>query len=162
MVRVARAGAECHVKKIVPVTRAMRVVVIMRTYGKVRSAHTGVTKMIRSSSVVRAGLVVADVAVRCVERKSVSSRRGSSRMLHRVVNSLRVSTISSNVFWCLRFVASEGSLLWPFLIFSFSLVILDDDSGEYRRLYIPRINPTTTTTGPAHRMTTSPYSITPQ
>jgi len=95
-----------------------------------------------------------------VERNSVSSKRGFRSTLHLDVNSLRVSTISSNVFWCLKFVASEFSLLCPF--FSFSPVQLVDDNGEYRREYIPRINPITTTNGPAHRKAASPYNTIPQ
>jgi Trk K+ transport system NAD-binding subunit len=49
----------------------------------------------------RAGLVVADVAVRCVDRKSVNSINGSRSMLHLEVNTVIVSTISSRLFWCL-------------------------------------------------------------
>ena len=48
-------------------------------------------------SVVSAGRVVADVAVRCVERKSVRDRKGSSNMLQRVVKVRSVSTISSRL-----------------------------------------------------------------
>jgi hypothetical protein len=47
--------------------------------------------------VVRAGLVVADVAVLCVERKSVKLRSGSRRILHLEVKSFKVSTISSKL-----------------------------------------------------------------
>jgi hypothetical protein len=85
-------------------------------------------RRIRIKRVVRAGLVVADVAVRWVERKSVSSRRGSSSTLQRDVKTFRVSTISSSVFWCLVFVASESVFLCPF--FGFSPVQLVDESGE--------------------------------
>lgn len=92
------AGRECQVKNIVPVTSAIRFVVIIAIGCSVKRIHTGVTSKIRIKSVVRAGRVVADVAVRCVERKSVSSSRGSSRTLHLDVNIFRVSTISSKVF----------------------------------------------------------------
>jgi hypothetical protein len=116
--------------------------------------------MIRIKRVVSAGWVVAEVAVRCVERKSVRYRRGSKRILHLEVKTFSVSTISSKVFWCLMFVASECSLLWPFG--SFSPVHPADERGEYRRANIPNINPITTTTGPAHRIITSPYRTTAQ
>ena len=59
-----RAGLECHVKNMVPVTRQIRFVVIMRIGGNVRRIHNGVTRIIRRKRVVSAGLVVADVAVR--------------------------------------------------------------------------------------------------
>ena len=52
----------------------------------------------RMKRVVRAGLVVADVAVRWVERKSVSCINGSSNILHLEVNTVKVSTISSRLF----------------------------------------------------------------
>lgn len=120
----------------------------------------GVTKSIRIRSVVRAGLVVAEVAVLCVERKSVSCRSGSRSTLHLEVNIFRVSTISSNVFWCFVFVISDSTLLWPF--FCFSPVQPDDESGEYRREYIPSIKPITTTTGPANLIMTSPYNTVAQ
>ncbi len=83
---------------MVPVTRVMRFVVMSAIGCRVKMIHIGVTRRIRSSNVVRAGLVVADVAVRCVDRKSVSSRRGSNKTLHRDVKTFNVSTISSNVF----------------------------------------------------------------
>jgi hypothetical protein len=85
-------------------------------------------RRIRMKRVVRAGLVVAEVAVRWVERKSVSSKRGSRSTLHLDVNTLSVSTISSKVFWCRMFVASESFLWCPF--FGFSTVQAEDDSGE--------------------------------
>jgi hypothetical protein len=93
-----RAGLECHVKNIVPVTRTMRLVVIIRIGGSVRRIHRGVTRSIRMKRIVRAGLVVAEVAVLWVDRKSVSSKRGSRRVLHLDVKPFKVSTISSKVF----------------------------------------------------------------
>lgn len=114
----------------------------------------------RNNSVVSAGLVVADVAVRWVERKSVSCRRGSNSTLHLDVKTFRVSTISSRVFWCLVFVTSESTFLCPFCCFSPVQPV--DDNGEYRLEYMPNIKPITTTTGPAHRITTSPYNTIPQ
>lgn len=63
--------------------------------GMVSKSHSGVIKKIRIKSVVNAGLVVADVGVRWVERKSVRRRNGSSKRLQRAVNSRSVSTISS-------------------------------------------------------------------
>jgi hypothetical protein len=48
---------------------------------------------------VRAGRVVAEVGVRWVDRKSVKSSKGSSRIWHLVVNVRKVSTISSKLFW---------------------------------------------------------------
>lgn len=118
------------------------------------------TSKIRIKSVVRAGLVVAVVAVRWVERKSVSCSRGSSRTLQRDVKILSVSTISSKVFWCLVFVASESAFLCPF--FCFSPVQPVEDNGEYLREYIPRIRPITTTKGPAYLINESPYNTTAQ
>lgn len=58
----------------------------------------GVIRMIRRNRAVRAGRVVADVAVRCVERKSVRSSNGPRSILHRVVRVRRVSTMSSRLF----------------------------------------------------------------
>jgi hypothetical protein len=77
----------------------------------VSTTHKGVMRRIRIRRVVRAGLVVAEVAVCCVERKSVSSSSGSKSTLHLDVNSFRESTISSRVFWCFVFVASESARL---------------------------------------------------
>jgi hypothetical protein len=68
-----------------------------RTGGKVKAIQTGVTKRIRKKSVVSAGLVVAEVAVLWVDKKSVSSRNGSNIILQRVVKVLIVSTISSKL-----------------------------------------------------------------
>jgi hypothetical protein len=147
------------VRKSVPATRTNRLVVIIWIGWRVRRIHSGVTRRIRIKRVVRAGLVVAVVAVRWVERKSVSSRRGSRRTLHLEVNSLSVSTISSRVFWCFVFVISESAFLCPFCV---SAVQPVEDRGEYRREYIPSINPTTITIGPAHLITASPYRTTPQ
>ena len=153
-------GRECHVRKSVPATRIIRLVVIICIGRSVRTIHSGVTRRIRIKRVVRAGLVVAEVAVLWVERKSVSSRSGSKSTLHLDVKTFRVSTISSRVFWCFVFVISESTFLCPF--FSFSPVQLVDDRGEYRREYIPSINPITMTIGPAHLITASPYRMTPQ
>lgn len=107
----------------------------------------------RINKVVRAGLVLADVAVLCVDRKSVICKNGSSRTFNLEVKIVRVSTISSKLFWCF-IMFSDASLLCPF----FSPVQPVDDKGEYLREYIPRINPMTTTIGPAQIMMKSPYS----
>lgn len=130
---------------------------VLRTYsgGKVRIIHTGVINNIRMKRVVRAGRVVAEVAVLCVDRKSVNPRNGSSKMLQREVNSFKVSTISSRLLCCR--ILPESALLCPF-----SPVVAVDESREYLREYIPSITPTTTTNGPAHRMTTSPYRVVAQ
>ena len=93
-----RVGRECQVKNNVPPTKTRRFVVMIFNGESVRTIQRGVTKRIRKSRVVRAGLVVADVAVRWVERKSVSSKSGSRRRLHLEVNSFNDSTISSKVF----------------------------------------------------------------
>lgn len=61
--------------------------------------QTGVTKRMRIKSAVRAGRVVAEVGVRWVDRKSVKSSKGSSRIWHLVVNVRKVSTMSSKLFW---------------------------------------------------------------
>ena len=84
----------------------------------------GVKRRMRINSVVKAGLVVADVAVDCVLRKSVSRRRGSSRILHRAVNVCRVSRISSRLFLCLS--SSEPPRL---CVFFFSPVRMVLESG---------------------------------
>ena len=108
----------------------------------------------RMKRVVRAGLVVADVAVRCVERKSVRCINGSSNILHLEVNTVRVSTISSRLFWCFMLPSdfSLGSL-------SFSPVHPLEDKGEYLLEYIPKMTNTTTIRGPAYLMTISPYIV---
>jgi hypothetical protein len=124
--------------------------------GNVKMIHTGVTNSIRMNNVVKAGLVLADVAVLCVERKSVKRNIGSSNILQRDVNSLRVSTISSRLLWC-RVLPSDSARLCPFC--PFSPVHPVDDSGEYRRAYMPNMRPNTTTNGPAERMTASPYIV---
>ena len=119
----------------------------------------GRTNKIRIKRRVSAGRVVADVAVRCVERKSVRRRKGSSRMLHLEVNSFSASTISSKLLWCFRLL-SEIALEWP--LGPFSPVKEVDDSGEYLRVYMPKIKPITTMTGPAYRVIASPYKTTAQ
>lgn len=108
--------------------------------------------MIRIKSDVRAGRVVADVALRCVDRKSVMSSNGPSKILHRVVNSLIVSTISSRLFWW-RTAGSDVRLLCP----CFSPVTPVDDRGEYRLEYIPKISETTINIGPAYRIIACEY-----
>jgi len=111
----------------------------------------GVIQIIRIKSDVRAGRVVADVAVLCVERKSVISSNGPNKILHREVNSLMVSTISSKLFWCrVACVSDDG-----FLCRCFSPVTPVDDKGEYRLEYMPRINAATTRMGPAYKMMAS-------
>jgi hypothetical protein len=110
-------------------------------------------------STVNAGLVVADVAVLWVERKSVRRRKGSNSMLQREVNSLNVSTISSKLLWW-AMLLSDSSRLCPFC--PFSPVQPVDESGEYLREYMPSIRPATTMIGPAHLVTTSPYNTTAQ
>ncbi len=97
MTRDTRAGRLCHVRAMVPKVRMIRREVRMYNGGRVRTIQRGVTKRIRMKSVVSAGRVVADVAVRCVERKSVSNRKGSSNMLQRSVKLRSVSTISSRL-----------------------------------------------------------------
>ena len=63
IILVARAGLECQVKKIVPVTSTIRLVVIILMGGIVNNIHKGVMRRTRMKRVVRAGLVVAEVAV---------------------------------------------------------------------------------------------------
>jgi hypothetical protein len=120
----------------------------------VRRIHIGRTNRMRMNKTVRAGRVVAEVAVLCVERKSVRRRNGSSRILQRDVNSFRLSTISSKLLWCLISL-SDSARLCPFC--PFSPVHPVDDSGEYLRVYMPSIKPDTTMMGPAYLVTTSPY-----
>lgn len=78
-----------------------------------RRIHNGNTNKMRINSTVSAGRVVADVAVLCVDRKSVNRKNGSRSMLQRDVNSFRLSTISSRLLWCLMLV-SDSTRLWPF------------------------------------------------
>lgn len=119
-----------------------------------RRIHNGMASRIRMKSMVSAGRVVADVAVRCVERKSVKRRKGSRRILQREVKSLRLSTISSKLLWCLMLV-SDSSLLCP--LCPFSPVHPVDDSGEYLLVYMPNMRPNTTMSGPAYLVAASPY-----
>jgi len=102
---------------------------------------------------VRAGRVVAEVAVLWVERKSVKRKKGSSRMLQREVNNFKLSTISSRLLWWVL-LPSDSIRLCPFC---FSPVHPVDDSGEYLRVYMPSIKPDTTMMGPAYLVTASPY-----
>ena len=155
MAREIRAGRECQLRNSVPTAKITRRVVIIWINGRARRVHTGVTRRMRKNKEVRAGLVVADVGVLCVDKKSVNCSRGSRSTLHLDVNTFNVSTISSRLFWCL-IEPSEISLLCPG---SLSPVNPVEDSGEYRREYIPSIKPTTTTTGPAQRIAASPYSV---
>jgi hypothetical protein len=152
MVRVTRAGLECQLNITVPRKRMTRFVVMIYRGGRVRRIQTGVTSNIRINRVVSAGRVVAEVAVRCVDRKSVNLKNGSSKMLHLDVKSFSVSTISSRLLCCR--INSESPLLCPFC--TFSPVVAVEDKGEYLREYMPRIKTVTTTTGPTHRITVSP------
>lgn len=124
-----------------------------------RKIHNGKTNKIRMNSTVSAGRVVADVAVLWVERKSVNRKNGSRSMLQRDVNSFRVSTISSKLLWCLMLL-SDSTRRCPFC--PFSPVHPVEESGEYLRVYIPKIKPDTTMMGPAYLVTTSPYMTTAQ
>ena len=153
IVRVARASLLCHDNTVVPRTKTRRFVVMMRHGGKVSATQTGVKARMRINRVVKAGLVVADVAEDCVLRYSVSRRNGSSKTSQRPVNFWRVSKISSRLLRC------SESALFRFLFASLHTVL---DSGLYLREYIPNINPATSTTGPAHLNTLSPYNTTNQ
>ena len=132
----------------------------VRTYrgGKVKAIHKGLIISIRMNKVVSAGLVVADVAVRWVERKSVSCMKGSSNILHLDVNVFKVSTISSKLFWCFK-VVSDRSFVESL---NFSFVHPLEDSGEYRLEYIPNITKTTASIGPQYLIRNSPYRVTVQ
>ena len=96
--RDTRAGLECQLRISVPTVRKTLRVVRIRNGGNVKQIQIGVTNKIRINKVVRAGLVVADVAVRWVDKKSVNCMNGSSNMLHLEVNTVSVSTISSRLF----------------------------------------------------------------
>lgn len=72
MMRETLAGRECHVSMSVPRVRMVRFVVTMWRGGSVRANQIGVRARSRMKSAARAGDVVDDVAVRWVERKSVS------------------------------------------------------------------------------------------
>ena len=93
--REMRAGRECHDSINVPMVRITRLVVMRHSGGRVRRYHSGDMSKILRRRVMSEGLVDAVVAVRCVERKSVSRKKGSRRTLQREVKILRVSTISS-------------------------------------------------------------------
>lgn len=110
MVRLIRAGRECQESTTVPKTKMIRFVVMIWRGGRVRAHQAGEASIMRINRVVRAGWVVADVAVCWVERKSVMRRKGSRRMLHLVVNVWRVARISSRDLRCFICV-SEGSRL---------------------------------------------------
>lgn len=97
MTRETLAGRECQESIRVPVTRMNRFEVIMYSGGNVSRYHTGVRSRMRMRSTVSAGRVVALVAVRCMDKKSVRRRKGSRRILQRDVNSFIVSTISSKL-----------------------------------------------------------------
>ena len=120
---------------------------MIRIGGEANIVQKGETRSMRMNKLVSAGLVVAEVAVRCVDRKSVSCKKGSSNMLHLEVMTLNVSTISSRLFWCL-IPPSDCSFLCPFC---FSPVHPVEDSGEYLREYMHRMRMTTSTIGPAQR-----------
>jgi len=55
---------------------------------------------------------------------------------------------------------SETALEWPFC--PFSPVKEVEESGEYLRVYIPKMRAITTMMGPAYRVIASPYSTTAQ
>lgn len=97
IMRTTRAGRECQESITVPRTKTTRFEVMIYSGGSVRTYQTGVSSNIRISRTVKAGRVVADVAVRWIDRKSVRRRKGSSKMLQRDVNSFMVSTISSKL-----------------------------------------------------------------
>jgi hypothetical protein len=136
---------------MVPKTMRTRWVVMMRSGGRVRRTHIGVTASKRMNMEVSAGRVVAEVAVDWVLRNSVRRRKGSSKTSQRFVKTWRVFNISSRLFLCCD---SEAARL-RFLCSPFHDVL---DSGLYLREYIPAINTATNTTGPAHRRISSPYS----
>lgn len=125
--------------------------------GSVSKIHKGVTSRILINTVVNAGRVVADVAVLCVERKSVIVMNGSRRILHLVVNIVSVSTISSNdLCW-----GEEDERLWP-LTSCFSPVLDVEDNGEYLLEYMPSMRKTTPLTGVAYRTILLPNKHTAQ
>jgi len=111
----------------VPTQNTIRLAVINRSGGSVKAYQNGEAKNIRTNAIVNAGRVVAEVAVCGVERKSVNSKNGASKMLQRPVKACRVETISSRDLRC-----STGSV--P--VFSATKVPcaqLDDDIGDLRR-----------------------------
>lgn len=174
MTRETLAGREWYVSAIVPKVRMTRRVVIRWKGGRVRPNQMGVMARRRRKSAVRAGDVVEDVAVIWVERKSVRARKGARRRLERWVRVVRVCRIESRDLWCLVGAAFcwvevlEGERLWEDFEgvsseeFREWVVELDEgfvklvESEEKRRLYIPRTSPTAASSGPSHRMTTSP------
>jgi hypothetical protein len=122
--RDTRAGRLCQDRTRVPQARTIRCVVRMRSGGRVRRNQMGVKRRMRMNRVVKAGLVVAEVAVDWVLKKSVSRKRGSNRMLHRAVNVCKVSRISSRLFLCLS--SSDPPRL---CVFFFSPVKIVLESG---------------------------------
>lgn len=149
IVRETLAGRECQLSARVPNVKTTRLVVITPIGGRAKIVQKGETNRIRMKRLVNAGLVVADVAVLWVDKKSVSCRSGSSMMLHLIVRLDNVSTISSRLFWCFVF-PSENLLSCPF---TFSPVKPVEDRGEYLLENMPRIKITLSITGPAHLVT---------
>ena len=162
-----------------PDARMTRRVVMKLTGGSVRRIQIGVANMKRMIRPVSGGLVVGEGGAICVERKSMRSRNGSTRILQRVMNTRIVSTISSKLLLCSTVLLSVAAVAVPGAAAAVddgggAAVVFDDsdpallalaadrsarcdvDKGEYRREYRPKINVATTTTGPAHRMTASP------
>lgn len=121
-------------------------------------SQMGVRSSIRRKRDVRAGRTVDDVAVLCVDRKSVRRMNGSRRMLQREVNTLRVSTISSRVLWFRDFISE--SLLFRATACSFIQPVVE--SGENLLTYMRETSATTASKCPAHLIRTSPYSVAAQ
>lgn len=63
IVRPTRAGRECQVRTSVPMRRTVRSVVTMKSGGSVSAYQIGISINIRINMAVKAGRVVADVAV---------------------------------------------------------------------------------------------------
>ena len=124
--RLMRAGRECHESMSVPATSIVLLVVIRESGGKVNPNQIGVASEMRTKRVVRAGLVVAEVAVRWMDRKSVRRSIGSRRMLHRVVKVCRAAKISSRDLRCLT--CTLACSFWS--VFCFSPVQPVEESGE--------------------------------
>ena len=145
---VAREGRLCQLNPIVPITSSTLCSVMILHGGSVRIIQTGVMASNLKNMLVKAGLVLALVAVVCVLKNSVNRKNGSSSTSHRCVKISSVSKISSKLF---LLSLSESDLL-RFLLCPVQVVL---ESGEYRRPYMPAMRTMSTTMGPANRRTSS-------
>ena len=97
MVRDTFAGREWYVRTSVPRVMTTRLVVMTLNGGSANRTQIGDNVNNLTNNAVSAGRVVAEVAVCCVDTRSVSRMNGSSRTLHLDVKLCSVPTISSRL-----------------------------------------------------------------